>query len=179
MLKMILGPSLTIYFNNIQLRLWFVCLVLKNKPNNNMYSIEFFSDRNGICYRKFYRGQLGILQLCWNFSMNCSTVSTPPFCSPQRANLWNVQLQKPQIIYNNREKPESHYGTCILKKRVHPPWNIGFLIYLHGMQHLLKNLQRLDMSYLSTKNINQDPAEKFFFFAKSGNMVEEILTPLF
>jgi hypothetical protein len=46
------------------------------------------------------------------------------------------------------------------------------------MQHLLKNLQRLDMSYLSTKNINQDPAEKFFF-AKSGNMVEEILTPLF
>jgi hypothetical protein len=31
------------------------------------------------------------------------------------------------------------------------------------MQHLLKNLQRLDMSYLSTKNINQDPAEIFFF----------------
>jgi hypothetical protein len=40
----------------------------------------------------------------------------------------------------------------------------------------VKNLKRLDMSYFLTKKINQDPVD--FSFAKSGNIVEEILTPL-
>jgi hypothetical protein len=86
----------------------------------NMYSMEFFFDQWSQWYllKKIWQeDSSGILQLCWNFSMNCSTASTPPFCSPQSANLWNAQLQKPQIIYNIEEKPESHYGTCILKTK--------------------------------------------------------------
>jgi hypothetical protein len=49
-----------------------------------------------------------------------------------------------------------------VKKKEVPPSLKHWTCNLQGMEYLVKNLTWLDISYLLTKNINQDPV-KFFF----------------